>query len=268
METINLSILKQLCRNNHIKNYSKLCKKDTIDLINKYHSCLKIQRFLRKFLSRNSKCPISLDPISYPCYAYRPNRNRECTEPKTKMQKIDSVLVYYNIEPLKNFLISTGDFRDPSTRILYTESDLIQIDKIDDWYRKIKKIKEERPKKKNSVYSASKNKKFYRKNNDIEYEVMLLDRHIDDITRDIRNTINDISDRDNINKLNTEYLINYRLQFRRLMARCRDSARYTINKTIRNINFEIQNGIYAKKQLETRDHAIHFLYQLSEELNL
>lgn len=99
-----------------IKGYSKLKKKEMIQLILKHFATKHIQRFTRKKLSVQSTCMISLEKITYPCWAK-----------KTKAGHF----IYYNLEPLVKYILRNGlRSRDPCTREEYTNNELKDIDII------------------------------------------------------------------------------------------------------------------------------------------
>ena len=122
-----LVTLKKICKFLHIKNYSGLRKNELILAINKYHAIIKLQRWTRKILTKNEQCSISCEPIRYPCFAFKTSNN---------------VLIYYNLEALRAFLIKTGDFRDPNTRTLYTDKQLLDIDSIYKYYTSLQRDKQ------------------------------------------------------------------------------------------------------------------------------
>ena len=90
-----LTILKGICKLMSIKKYTGLKKCDTMLLILKHQATIRIQKWIRKKLSKGEPCPISLEKIHYPCFAFKTTNN---------------VLIYYNLYPLKHFLIRSGDF--------------------------------------------------------------------------------------------------------------------------------------------------------------
>jgi len=237
----NINTLKQICKFMHITKYSGLKKNEINLLIDKHSSVLKIQRWIRKILSKNRNCPISLEPIKYPCFAFKSN----------------NVLIYYNLLAIKDFLIKTGDFRDPISRISFTDAQLMCIDEIDKATNKSAT---------KSVYKASKNKKYYEKIKEKEFELLTFERILDEICTDmiafVYENINN-----NIMILNSIYLFDYRIQFKRLLSRSITHAEYTINKNIDNINHAcVKESNFNIKQIRTCEYVILFLYQLREEL--
>jgi hypothetical protein len=249
--------LKQICKFQHIKNYSGLRKNEIILAINKNNATLKLQRWIRKILSKNEECPISCESISYPCFAFKTPNN---------------VLIYYNLDALRGFLIKSGDFRDPITRSDYTDKQLLDMDYIHNHYSnlhptKIPKIpKTEKENYFNSVFKASKNKKFYNKLKDKEQEQLILERIMDSICDEI---VTFIINNNNLFALNGLYLYDYQTQFRRLSIRSKKHAEYVINKNIENFNeINRKETSYNNNQCKLREYVIVFLYQLREELYL
>ena len=162
--------LKKLCKLLQIKNYSNLNKSKLTETINGSNYAIRIQRYLR---SRwvDGRCPVSMEEIKFPCFAFRPKGfmiNRGNKDGKS--------FIYYNLEPLVNYLISSGDFRDPKTREPYSPSTLQAMDKcISDNKLKLK-----------SVYKASNNKTLYRRKRQREEDLLVLERCIDEIIDSIR----------------------------------------------------------------------------------
>lgn len=243
--TTTLPELKKICKFMHIKKYTGLKKINIILMINKHLSILKIQRWIRKKLSKNESCPISMDRINYPCFVYKPIGTQK--------------LIYYNLSAIKNFLIKSGDFRDPISRDSYTEENLQTMDIIDKYYHKYEKNY-----KIVSVCKASKNTKFYLKMKEKECELLTFERILDAICQDIKELIAE-NPLDNF-MMNAVYLHDYRIQFRRLLLRSLSHAEYVINKNIDNINASRIKEFKMAKQYETSDNVTHFLYQLREEL--
>ncbi len=253
MNTLTVFQLKKFCRAKGIKNYSKLHKKDIISLIQTYTSVIKLQRWVRKTMCKNENCSISLESIRYPCFGYVPK---------------NGVIIYYNLYPLKDYLISTGDFRDPNTRDFYSETQLKTMDKIEDYFEKTKpKEKRKRSAKRSrSVFKASKNTKFYKKIKNRENEIQILEREMDNlIERILTEIIGDVHRVDRKFVLNTVFFVSYQLNFRRLILRDREHASYAIKKNIDGLVHlfkKVQCG-YDQSQSEDHEYIINWLYQLS-----
>ena len=210
----NLSVrqLKKLCKIININNYSKLRKNELVNIINYNLSVLKIQRYVRNSLmGRDAICPISIQSVCYPCYPFRP--------------KGSSNFVYYNLECLIDYLLTTGDFRDPKTREPYTDETLKSIDK----YRCKVGIKCK------SVYNASQNRNFYKRKRDHEDDIMVLERCIDEVVSSIRGIMEDDRTHDDNPRiiLNSYHFPTYLRYYKKLLEKCKFSAKNKIDNTIR-----------------------------------
>lgn len=227
MNSLTVHILSNMCKRREIKGVSKYKKENLISKLNYFNSVVKIQKWYRKRLIKDQQCPISLDIIIYPCYPYCPSKG---------------IFIYYNLDSLKSFLISSGDFRDPKTRLPYTKKHLIDIDK--------------------DVYKASKNVNFYKRKKERDNEILFLERYMDELTQEMI----DLVETPDIYKLDTIYFYSYKLQYKKLEIRSKEHALYVLGKSIQNINFVIDKGIqnktYNHKQMFIRDHIIQFLYSL------
>ena len=106
-----------------IKNYSKLRKRELIELININKACIFIQYFFRKKYNEDYICPITLCKLKYPFISIKNNNNFR----------------YYSlIEFIEYLNKSTNDFKDPFTREALTDVSLTQIENLINYY-KIKK---------------------------------------------------------------------------------------------------------------------------------
>lgn len=248
--------LKKICKFLHIKNYSGLNKDSLILTINKYHATLKIQKWARKILSKDEICPISFESIKYPCFAFKTENN---------------VLIYYNIQALRNFLIKTGDFRDPSTRVKYTDKQLFEIDSIYRYNLNLHPFNINSDNSSNffkSVFQASRNYRFYERIKEKEQELLIFERILDSISNEIIELISEnLNNETNILTFNSMYLHDYQIQFRRLINRSNSHAKYMINKNIDNFNQILtKEKTFNKIQFRTCEYVIIYLYQLREEL--
>lgn len=197
----------------------------------------RIQKFLRKSWSIEDICPVSLESVKYPIFAFKP--------------KGSTKFIYYNLNLLCDYLITTGDFRDPKTREEYTEITLKSIDK------EMQKngIKLNVPKLK-SVLLASKNKAYYRKKKDIEDTLLIIDRCLDDAVSSLRSWIE--SER-SISEPSISFMV-FRSYFRRLVSISNNDAVNMIKRTLITINKSVKNPD-DKRASDNRDNVIAFLYQ-------
>jgi hypothetical protein len=214
LDDISVKNLKKICKKLKISGYSKLKKNQLVVEINTYFSVIKIQKFFRLKNGSGELCPISMDKISYPCFPFKP--------------KGHSLFIYYNLEPLVSYLLTTGDFRDPKTREKYSPETLQKMDKL----RESNKIKGK------SVFRAFKNKRYYKKKNDIEENITVIERCLDDIISSMRSLLEnrDRRRRHAVPTLNTLFFMSFRVYFRRLVAQSRDHAENLIQRTIKLVN--------------------------------
>lgn len=253
MDKLNIPELKNVCKILHIKKISRNKKSDIIEIINRKLACLKIQRWYRKIKIGNERCSISLDIIQYPCFAFKPALGK---------------LTYYNLGTLKKYIIESGNFTDPLSRIQYTEKHLKTMDDIDEYYRSYSSSLEPYI----SVLKASKNKNFYIKKHELECEVITFERILDIISQDIiKYFINDYSE-DNIlfttddisYTLNIIYLYNYKINMERLYIRDVDHAIYSITKNIGNFLSVVDQIEFSKIILF--NNVIQFLDNLKDDI--
>lgn len=227
------------------KETPKVLKKDDLIVkIKEYTSVLKIQRFYRNKKSTEQVCPISMESIKYPCFAFRP--------------KGHSMFIYYNLEPLVSYMLSSGNFKDPKTREEYSDQVLESIDK------EVLKNKIPLMKPFKSVIKASKNKKYYRKKKDNEDTILALERCLDDIIGSMRSIIEQRIRRVNpIQTLNSLFFMAFRTYFRRLVSLSKESGLSLIERTIVSINGTIKaDEDFNSDTNIIRDNIIQFLYQI------
>ena len=153
---MDISILKKLCKNGNIKNYSKLKKKELFDTFNKFLAVKVIQKCFRNHFYKNATDHISLEPISYPCFIYRTKSGKH---------------YFYSYESIIKYIMKTGDCRDPMTRENYSDDDLIRLDteakKYNFKYR--------------STYKIKKNLGYARRIRNIENEILSFQMRMDEL---------------------------------------------------------------------------------------
>lgn len=256
LRSYTLPQLKKVCKFLHLRNYSSARKNEVITLIIKYLTALKIQKWTRRILSRGELCPISCEPIKYPCYPFKTGTN---------------ILIYYNLLDLRSFMIKTGDFRDPSTRKNYTQNDIIEIDRIYEYYTKIHNVKKNKKEYFETVYKAwYSGYKFYKKLDENEYQEKILEVILDGLCDSIIKKIHENrSKEERLRVLNTFILPEYEYNFELLMNRSEEHSCYVINKHIGNVFhvYEKETGCIDKNERELYDHVFGFLY-LQEEIAL
>lgn len=230
--------------NEESKQISKLNKNEIIKVLRSHFSVKKIQKFLRLKWSIESICPVSLETVNYPLFAFKPKGNRH--------------FIYYNLEIFSNYLISTGDFRDPKTREVYNEDTLKSIDK------ELVKNKINVPLK--GVFRASKNEKYYKNKKDMADNILVLDRCLDELISTLRSWV------ENRNNANINVNINilfmaFRSYFKRLCVYSKDEAVNLIKRTIVSVNKSVKANV--PESSNNRDHIIQFLYQVQyDELEI
>ena len=161
LEAENVKSLKKRAKKLNLKRYSNLKKKDLIRLILNEYACRSIQRYIRKnYLSIElENCPISQEPWVYPMF------------PKKSKHKF----IYYNIEPLVDYIITVGkeDAVDPLTREKYTDKELELINNLSNKHF-LKKINR---------------KQYYQKKKDQEEQIDILINEIRDQANAIKHSI-------------------------------------------------------------------------------
>jgi len=254
LDSDTLVTLNKMCKFLHIRNYSSLRKSALVSLITRHYATIRLQRWTRRVLSKGESCPISCESIKYPCFAFKTTNN---------------VLIYYNLVELRNFLIKTGDFRDPSTRANYTDEQLLEMDSVYKYYYGLhpqtSKTEETGFK---SVFKASKSTRFYEKIKEKEQEQLIFERLLDSICDDMIRFVNE-TNCDNLMMLETMYLYDYRIQFRRLVNRSKTHAEYVVNRNISNVNQVVaKETAFSKNQYNTCEYIVLCMYQLREEVYL
>lgn len=167
-----LEIKFQIKRLN-IKKFSSLNKQELVNSILKYYFALLVQKQYRKHIALNSVCSISLDNIKYPFWA----------------KKTEKGFIYYNLDSLATYLITGGSFKDPTTREIYTDEELVSIDKTIHSNNLSKTFK--------SVLRSRYNTKYYRAIRDNDEQIDILSERIRHITWSIRDKIEIISSFEN-----------------------------------------------------------------------
>ncbi len=216
IKTFSTQQLKKLCKIYKLTNYYKLKKNELFKLVNTQISVIKIQRYIRRLLMgmcNDPICLISMEPIRFPCYSFKP--------------KGSTYYVYYNLNVFIDYLLQTGDFRDPKTREPYT----------DDFLKKVDAYKKKLGIKSKSVYQASQNLTIYKKKREHEDEIMVLDRCIDEVVSSIigimERRVDDQTDPRII--LNSYHFPTYLRYYKRLLQKCSFSGKLKIKSTIRII---------------------------------
>jgi len=198
-----------------LSNYSKLRKIELVKMYSDYLNATRIQRFVRSCWI-DGLCPISMEAIRFPCYAFKPNGegfNRSGGTP----------FVYYNLPPLVDYLLVSGDFRDPKTRQVYSKETLISIDT----HKNKTGMKD-----KKSVYAASINRNFYRKKRETEEDMLVLERCIDEVVSSIRTSMEVEHTVDQTLILNSFHFPTFHRYFRNALHKSKEQAHQILQNTI------------------------------------
>lgn len=115
----NVSYIKKKAKRLKVTNYYKLNKKENIKQIYIITNAIKIQRWVRKKIAINNQCCISLEKINYPCWGTKAGNSK---------------FFYYNLEPLIQYMIKSGNFKDPNTRKSFTSDELKYMDSVSKKY--------------------------------------------------------------------------------------------------------------------------------------
>jgi hypothetical protein len=244
-DRINIKQLKSLCKSMKLTNYSKLDKKSLVKLVNINLSIVKLQRFVRsKWV--DGLCPISMDIVKYPCFAFKP---KGFLIDKNKSRNHTS-FIYYNLEPLVNYLLQSGDFRDPKTREPYTEETLKAID-ICKTKNKIKG---------KSIFKSSLNKTIYRRKREREEDLVVLERCIDEVVSSIRITLETEQINDSTITLNSFHFPTFHRYFRNIYYKSSEYARQVLTNTIHIITGPNERPTQDPNNI--KDFILQFMYTL------
>jgi hypothetical protein len=112
LKILNIKNLRLFCKHANIK-CSRMPKETLFENYNRFLACKVIQRCFRNHFYKNAEDSISLEPVKYPCFIYR-----------TKFGKC----FFYSYETIIKYIMKTGDTRDPMTRNVYSDEDLLRLD--------------------------------------------------------------------------------------------------------------------------------------------
>jgi hypothetical protein len=260
MESVTVHNLKKLCKLKRLK-YSGT-KKQLINRLQEYHNIIRLQRLIRKFLGTKNFngsliCPIESTSIQFPCYGYKP--------------KGQTIFIYYNLGSLINYLLTSGNFRDPITRQEYSETELYKLDTL----KKDNKIQGR------SIVVSYRNKSFYKMKKEREDDILITERCLDDIFSSMRKIVEEperriITQDENIDVSNISkslLFMSFRVYFQRYVRLTSPSqSNALINRTIDTINESVSRMykvIVPSEVSMMRDTIIQFLYQVQyDEINI
>ena len=110
--------IRNLCRIKNLRYISNYKKDYILDFLNKFNAAKCIQDKFRSKTITEKCCPISHEPLKYPFICL----------------KVNEKFFYYDFYTFIEYLNKTQDFRDPCTRALITDSNLIRINKLVRYY--------------------------------------------------------------------------------------------------------------------------------------
>jgi hypothetical protein len=157
-KNMNISLLKKLCQELKITNYSKLSKSGLIELLNRNLAAKVIQRSFRRYFYKNAVDHITLDSVGFPCFIYRTKSGRH---------------YFYNHDSIIKYIMKTGNTRDPMTREEYRDEDLQRLDLEAKRFYPGAKYR--------STYKIKKNLAYARRIKNRENEIMVYQMRLEEI---------------------------------------------------------------------------------------
>tara|TARA_Y100000996_G_scaffold415033_1_gene407882 strand:- start:863 stop:1627 length:765 start_codon:yes stop_codon:yes gene_type:complete len=214
LDNYKLPDLKKKGKNLNINKWYKLRKATLLNTIKQELAAKKIQKnFRNKKGIHSDLCPISLKPVTYPCWMFK--TNTKC--------------VYYNLIDLVQYLTVSGNFRDPMTRVNYSIKDLNSMDRT----MINLKIKHK------SLVSLKKNPDFYRRKKMREETINTISDQIREIISLMRDKIEDIPRTTQLDmelNLNCVFYPNLKTLFRNLSNRSRRKCKESFEDSIELID--------------------------------
>jgi len=224
-------------------------KKDIVMKITMYYSSKIIQKFFRRKYAIEKICPITQEVARYPYFAFKP--------------KGQTLFIYYNLKDLSEYLINSGNFKDPKTREIYSDDVLKKIDIELSKHKIVLPV----PPIVRTVFKASKQKTHYKNKKELENHILVYERCLDD-TIDIARSILEGKDIRGNNLF--RFFIEFRKYFKSLASKSNNSALALLDRTILIMNNTVKKEENSFSDVSLmRDNIISFLYQVKfEELNL
>jgi hypothetical protein len=210
-------------------------KSDLIDHRIMTLSARKIQRLVRSKLITDDICPVTMNTLVYPYFTFKPPDG--------------GPLIYYDLESLANYLASTGEFKDPKTRIKYDISIVRKIDKMMKEHNK--KLEPVDTKQFKSLEEASYDRVFYRDKKQKEDEILILDRELDQVTWTLLKSIENLSVIVGLH----EKLRHYEYYFEKLCGISESYAMTCFNRTLCSIL-----NLYKRKLYKNID-VVKYIYK-------
>lgn len=144
-------------------------KADLIFEMKKLFYIIKFQRRFRKKQALNKQCPVSLETLRYPFWSVKTPSGR----------------IYYNLQDIAEYYVTSGDFRDPWTRNKLTMKDIYLLDSlVED--NKIKITNTKFKSNNNIISKAYNNSAFYKQEKDNSEQIDILSERIRHIFCTIR----------------------------------------------------------------------------------
>ncbi len=201
-------------------------------------SARKIQRCIRSKLMTDPICPITMTNLVYPYFIFKPP---------------EGPLIYYDLESLANFLVCSGEFRDPKTRINYDVDIIRKLDKMMKSNRK--KIAPVDDKQFKSVEFAMYDREFYRRKKEKENEFLMVDRELDIATSKLLKFIEISTTYENIE----QKLIPYSYYFKKIKNLSRSYSETCFNRVLYNIIDLRKRGLY--KNIHLLKYVFRYVYE-------
>lgn len=228
-DNFKVGTLKKLCKLRKISGYTKLSKNTLLNLLNKHNAAIKIQKFYRKKLINENLCPISMNKIVYPCWAFKPKNSNN--------------FIYYNLVDLLNYLQSSCDFRDPKTREPFSKNNIKDLESL----RKHFKVKGP------TLETAKKNQE---KKKNTEDTILAIERYLDEIVHLIRTNIEDSSE-----FIDPIYLITFKFYIKKIFKLSQENANIIIDRTITLIH----DSIVKSENIFLGNDVLQCLYHIKFE---
>lgn len=206
-----------VCKSLGIPKYSKLTKREAENMITRWCAAIKIQRFFRKKMVNGNRCPISLDPIKYPCFSVF----------------MGTKVIYYNAKYLGDYFESSGNFKDPIFQIEMNHKQINDLQTMTK-NKKLSKLFE--------------NKEHFKKQKMKEEELLNHERIVDSLGIELLNIID--NNIENSYHIFRSYLQSYTNQLKIIGKLDKNYMSYLVRKNIENLLLKTSKEEYNYNQLE------------------
>lgn len=174
---MNVTDLRAVCKLAGIRGVSGKRRSVLESALAEHHARLRIQRWFRRILGRGESCPVSLEPVRYPCFGFR---------------TASRVFIYYNLGVLKQYLVESGSFADPMTREEYSVETLKQMDAVDKYARSLASARGRAVETQFvSVYACSRKRGVYARQRQVRNEVLHRERVVDVLCQEMLRHLSD-----------------------------------------------------------------------------